>query len=147
MRRAVKIVVALFVALGALAAVGALVWRVLHPDPKEILARIDVPTAVSLSAEDELATFRIAPGFRVELVAAEPLVVDPVAIDWDDEGRLYVVEMRGFMPDIEGTNEERPVGRVVVLEDTDGDGRMDRSDVFLDELVLPRAVAVLPECV
>ncbi|MAX00495.1 MAG: hypothetical protein CMN72_12815, partial [Sphingomonas sp.] len=51
----------------------------------------------------------LAPGFRVELVAAEPLVVDPVAMDWDDEGRLYVVEMRGFMGDVDGAGEDRPV--------------------------------------
>ena len=115
------------------------------PDPAAILASIDPPPAPVRSAEAELATLRVAPGFRVELVASEPLVVDPVAMDWDDAGRLYVVEMRGFMPDIEGRGEEQPAGRVVVLEDTDADGRMDRSEVFLDRLVLPRAVAVLPE--
>ncbi|MCP5058781.1 MAG: cytochrome c, class I [bacterium] len=115
------------------------------PDPREILARIEVPPSPVLSPEQALETFRTAPGFRVELVAAEPLVVDPVAMDWDDEGRLYAIEMRGFMPDIDGRGEDRPVGRVVLLEDTDGDGRMDRSDVFLDGLVMPRAIAVLPE--
>jgi glucose/arabinose dehydrogenase len=66
-------------------------------------------------------------------------------MDWDDEGRLYVVEMRGFMPDVDGAGEGEPLGRVVVLEDRDGDGRMDHSHVFLDGLVLPRAVVVLPE--
>jgi mono/diheme cytochrome c family protein/glucose/arabinose dehydrogenase len=133
------------VVLVAVACVGVLAWRWWRLDPAEVLASLEVPPAPTLSPEQELATFRIAPGFRVELVAAEPLVVDPVAMDWDDEGRLYVVEMRGFMGDIDGGGEERPVGRVVVLEDTDGDGRMDRSDVFLDELVMPRAVAVLSE--
>ena len=133
----------ILVVVGVLAAFAFRAWR--GPDPEEILAGIDIPPAPVLSPEEERATFRTAPGFRVELVAAEPLVVDPVAIDWDDEGRLFVVEMRGFMPDIEGRGEDRPVGRIVVLEDTDGDGRMDRSHVFLDGLVLPRAIAVLPE--
>jgi len=134
------------IALGALVGLAAGVWRLSRgPSPSDILAGIEVPPAPILSPEEERATFRVAPGFRVELVAAEPLVVDPVAMDWDDEGRLYVVEMRGFMGDIDGAGEDRPVGRVVVLDDSDGDGRMDRSQVFADELVLPRAIAVLPE--
>ncbi|MDG2308686.1 MAG: c-type cytochrome [Candidatus Binatia bacterium] len=139
MKRALVILV-VAIALGW---VGWRLWR--GPDPAAILAAIDVPPAPVLSPEDELATFRLAPGFRAELVAAEPLVVDPVAMDWDDEGRLYVVEMRGFMPDVYGNDEDIPNGRIVVLEDTDGDGRMDQSHVFLDGLVMPRAIAVLPE--
>ena len=95
----------------------------------------------ALTPAQELATFRVADGFRVELVASEPMVQDPVAITFDARGRLWVVEMRGFMPDIDGHGEKEPVGRVSVLEDDDGDGRMDRSTVFLDGLVLPRAVA------
>jgi len=135
--------VSLLLVLGAVAFGLWQLWR--EPNPDEILARLDVPNAPALTPEEEQATFRLAPGFRIELVAAEPLVVDPVAMDWDDEGRLYAVEMRGFMATIDGDGEEQPVGRIVVLEDTDGDGRMDRSDVFLDELVLPRAIAVLPQ--
>jgi mono/diheme cytochrome c family protein/glucose/arabinose dehydrogenase/HEAT repeat protein len=142
-KRALWIV--LFIVL-ALTALGLFAWRLLRPpDPAKILAQIDVPDAPVLSPEEELASFRLAPGFRAELVAAEPLVVDPVAMDWDDRGRLFVVEMRGFMPNINGEGEDRPNGRVVVLEDIDGDGRMDESHIFLDALVLPRAIAVLPE--
>ncbi len=90
-----------------------------------------------------LATFRLPPGYSIELVAAEPLVRDPVAIDFDADGRMYVVEMSGFMPNINGDGEQLPTGKIVVLEDTDDDGRMDRRTVFLDSLVLPRTVAVL----
>ena len=61
----------------------------------------------------------------------------------DPDGRLWVVEMRGFMPDFEGTGEDAPVGQVVVLEDTDDDGRADKRTVFLDGLVQPRTVKVL----
>ncbi len=104
---------------------------------------LDVPEAPVLSSGEALAAFRIAPGYRVELVAAEPLVQDPVAMAWDERGRLYVVEMRGYMPDAFGHGDEEPVGRVVRLEDTDADGRMDRRTVYLDGLVLPRAVAVV----
>ncbi len=65
-----------------------------------------------------LKTFHMAPGYRVELVASEPLIQDPVAIDWDPDGRLWAVEMPGYMADIAGSNEHDPIGRVVVLEDT-----------------------------
>lgn len=123
--------------------IGFRLWR--GPDPETILANLERPDSPVLSPEEERGTFRVAPDFRVELVAAEPLVVDPVALDWDDEGRMYVVEMRGYMPDVDATGEDAPVGRVVVLEDTDGDGRMDESRVFLDGLVMPRAIAVLPQ--
>lgn len=96
-----------------------------------------------LSPEEALASFKLAPGLKAELVAAEPLVQDPVTITFDEAGRLWVVEMLGFMPDIDGTGEEDPVGRVSVLMDTDADGQMDSSVVFLDSLVLPRAVVVV----
>ena len=61
----------------------------------------------------------------------------------DPDGRLWVVEMRGFMPTFEGMGEDAPVGQVVVLEDTDDDGRADKRTVFLDGLVQPRTVKVL----
>lgn len=96
------------------------------------------------SPEEELATFQIEPGLKIELVAAEPLVEEPVVITFDANGRLWVVEMRGFMPDIEGKGESEPVGRISVLEDHDGDGRMDASTIYLDSLILPRALALVP---
>ncbi len=96
-----------------------------------------------LSPKDALATFYMAPGYRVELVASEPLVQAPVAIDWDLHGRLWVVEMPGYMRNVTGGNEHDPIGRVVVLEDTDRDGTMDKRTVFADGLVLARAIKVL----
>jgi mono/diheme cytochrome c family protein/glucose/arabinose dehydrogenase len=101
------------------------------------------PESPPLTPEQELATFHLAPGYRLELVASEPLVQDPVAIDWAPDGRLWVVEMPGFMPDIAATGEHEPIGRIVALEDADGDGRMDRRTVFADGLVLARSVKVL----
>lgn len=99
-----------------------------------------VPAAPVLSPAEALAAFSVADDLVVELVAAEPLIHDPVAACFDGEGRLWVCEMRGFMPDADGLGEDAPVGSVVVLHDDDGDGAMDRRVVFLDELVLPRGV-------
>ncbi|MDB6123971.1 MAG: dehydrogenase [Pedosphaera sp.] len=101
-----------------------------------------VPPAPVLKPEEALKSFKLAPGFRIELVASEPLVHDPVAIAFDPEGRIWVVEMRGYMPNVDGSGEGEK-GRISILEDTDGDGKMDKSTVFLDDLFLPRAIALV----
>ncbi len=101
------------------------------------------PVAPVLTPEHALRTFKLPPGYSMQLVAAEPLVHDPVAIDFDADGRMYVVEMSGFMPNVDGRGEQVPNGKIVVLDDTDHDGTMDRRTVFLDSLVLPRTVSVL----
>ncbi|GAB3801016.1 hypothetical protein GCM10028819_27460 [Spirosoma humi] len=93
---------------------------------------------------EELATFQLEPGLKLQLVAAEPMVQDPVVMSFDEDGRLWVVEMRGFMPNIDGEGENKPVGRISVLEDTNGDGQMDVSKVYLDSLVMPRALSLVP---
>lgn len=105
-------------------------------------ANLPIPEATVLSPEETLQTFKIAPGYRIEIVAAEPLISTPVAMQFDANGRLWVVEMNGYMPNLEGKGEDVPNGRVVILEDTDGDGRMDKSTVFLDKLVMPRAIGL-----
>ncbi|MCB0841367.1 MAG: dehydrogenase, partial [Bacteroidetes bacterium] len=96
-----------------------------------------------LSPEEALNSFQLEEGLTIQLVASEPMIQDPVAFTFDEKGRLWVVEMRGFMPDIDGNGEENPTGRVSVLMDLDQDGRMDSSVVFIDSLVLPRAIAVV----
>src|SRR5688500_10746509 len=114
------------------------------PKPTEQSAEgVEVPPAPPLSPEDSMATFKLQPGFAVELVASEPLVGDPVAIAFDADGRIWAVEMRGYMPDAFCFNEQDSVGRIVVLEDTYGYGRMDHSNVFHDRLVLLLAVPPL----
>jgi len=76
----------------------------------------------------------IEPGFRVELVTSEPDIASPVAMEIDENGRIFVVEMPGYPLDT------RPTGRVKLLEDTNGDGRIDRRTVFADQLVLPAGI-------
>ncbi len=106
------------------------------PLPESITRR--VPPSPVVPADK--CAFHVAEGWRVELVAGEPLVGDPVHAAFDEKGRLWVVEMRGFMADLQGRGENDPVGKVVVLEDVDGDGRFDKRTVFLDGLISPRSV-------
>src|SRR5690606_7913178 len=80
-------------------------------------------------------------GFTLDVVASEPLLMAPVAIDFDAKGRIWVAEMPGFMENLEGDGEELPTGYIKILEDRDGDGIMDHAKPFLDSLVLPRALA------
>lgn len=103
--------------------------------------RIPVPPAPPLTPEQALQTFKVAPGFRLELVAAEPMVQNPIFFEFDPDGRIWVVEYQGYMRDLKGSGEADPICRVVVLEDLDEDGRADRSTVFLDGLVMPRSLA------
>ena len=114
-----------------------------QPPPVNAAAPRPADVSPPLSVDAAMKTFTLAPGYRVELVASEPLVIDPVAIDWDPDGRMWVVEMPGYMRDIQASGELDPVGRVVVLEDTDSDGKMDKRTVFAEGLVLARAVKVL----
>ncbi|MCC6426378.1 MAG: c-type cytochrome [Phycisphaerales bacterium] len=94
-----------------------------------------------MSPEQSQASMQIQPGFEVSLVAAEPMVEAPVAGVFDEFGRLWVVEMSSYMNDIEGTGELEARNRIVILEDKDRDGVMESLTVFLEGLVLPRAVA------
>ena len=81
-----------------------------------------------------LGTFQLADGFQIEMVASEPLVADPVAMEIDEAGRMYVVEMHGYPMDKSGS------GKIKVLSDKDGDGKMDESTLFAEGLVLPTGI-------
>ncbi len=109
-----------------------------------LLLGCEKPISPPLSPDQALKTFQLADeNLKIELVASEPLVQDPVAIAFDEGGRLWVAEMLGFMQDIAGTGEEDRIGRISVLFDDDKDGKMDRSLVFMDSLILPRAIAIV----
>ena len=96
-----------------------------------------------LAPAASMKTIFTPPGYRLELVASEPMIQDPILIDFDPDGRLWAIEMPGFMPDLPAATERDPTGRIVVLEDVDDDGKMDKRTIFLDGLVLPRALKVL----
>lgn len=102
-----------------------------------------IPDAPVLPPEKAAATFAMESGFKLELVAAEPMIHDPVALTFDGNGRMWVAEMQGYMPDIDAELEDETYGRISVLEDTDGDGKADKHTVFLEEYLLPRAVALV----
>lgn len=87
--------------------------------------------------------FILEKGFQIELIASEPLIEAPVALEFDPAGRIWVVEMPGYMPNIDGIGEDLPSGRISILEDCDWDGTMDERSIFLDSLVLPRAICLV----
>jgi len=91
-----------------------------------------------LSPADSMKKIHVRPGYGFELVAAEPLTMDPVALDWDTAGRMWVVEMADYPLGMDGKG--KPGGRVRVLEDVDGDGRYDKSTLFADGLNFPNGV-------
>jgi len=85
----------------------------------------------AIDSDHALATFEVPPGFKIELVAAEPLISDPVDMEFDEYGNMYVVEMHGYPLDKSGS------GNVILLKDTNGDGKMDERIIFADKLTLP----------
>jgi putative membrane-bound dehydrogenase-like protein len=96
------------------------------------------PLPSPLAPAEALKAFEAAPGLRVELVAAEPLVASPCAIAFDSKGRLFVAENRGYP--IGPKAGEKPAGVIAMLEDTDNDGQMDKRTVFADGLTFPNGV-------
>ncbi len=98
---------------------------------------LSAPPLGNLSPTDALKAFETEQGFTVTLVAAEPLVVDPVALAFDERGRLFVVEGRDYPT---GSSDGRPLGVIALLEDADGDGRMDRRNDFATGIKFPNGV-------
>lgn len=104
-----------------------------------------IPPAPFLEVEDALKTFKLAPGYVIEPVAVEPLVEMPVILKFDGDGRMWICEMVGYMPNIDGKGEDIPQGRIVILEDTNNDGTADKRTVFMDKLLLPRSIYLLDD--
>lgn len=98
------------------------------------------PSPAYLSPEESLKTMYVPAGYHLELVASEPMIKEPVAIAWDGNGRMYVAQMLTYMQDADASGEQQPISRISRLEDTDNDGKMDKSTVFVDNLLLPRMI-------
>ncbi len=97
-----------------------------------------VQRTAPLSPEESAKKWHVREGYRIELVAAEPVVLDPVAFDWDEQGRLWVIEMADYPLGMDGNG--KAGGRVVRLEDTDNDGRYDKRHVIVSDLSYPTGI-------
>jgi glucose/arabinose dehydrogenase len=113
--------------------------HVMSPPP----AHWVIPPAPVIPADQARATFAIESGFELELVASDPMVQDPVALAFDGNGRIWVAEMKGYMPDIDAKLEASTYGRISILEDTDHDGVADKHTIFLEDYLLPRSLALI----
>ena len=98
-----------------------------------------------LSIEEARKSIELPDGYSLELVLSEPQIEEPVAMAWDGNGVLYVVEMRTYMQTADATDEQTPKSRISRHEDTNGDGTYDKSTVFIDNLLLPRMVLPLDD--
>lgn len=113
-----------------------LVWcAAARAEPDEADLSGELPRIPPHSPADALATFKLHAGFRLEQAAAEPLVTDPVAMEFDARGRLYVCEMIDYSED-----DKANLGLIRLLEDTDQDGMFDKATVFLEGLSWPTAI-------
>ncbi|MDF1737665.1 MAG: c-type cytochrome [Verrucomicrobiales bacterium] len=99
------------------------------------LSADEFPRVPATKPAEVLKTFEVEEGFQLDLVAHEPDVMDPIAMAFDEKGRAYVLEMRGY-----SERRESALGRVRLLTDTNGDGKFDHSTVFKDGLKWPTAI-------
>lgn len=112
------------------------------------LPALDFPSTPPVEPKDAAKTFHVLDGFEMQLIAAEPLVTDPVAITYDADGRAYVCEMNDYpytdkaahKPSQENPTDQS-IGKVRLLTDTDGDGVFDKATVFADGLSWPTGAA------
>jgi len=103
------------------------------------------PPIEPLSPEKTREHTYLAEGYRLEAALTEPHVREPVAVEFDGNGRMYVAEMRTYMQNVDGDDQKVPKSRISVHEDTDGDGTYDRHRVFAKDLQLPRMMLALRE--
>lgn len=96
------------------------------------------PPGPPLSAQEALRRMKVPEGFQVELVAAEPDIVNPVAMTFDERGRIWITESLEYPRLTAGPGRDR----VKILEDTDGDGSVDKATIFADGLNIPSGIAV-----
>ena len=108
---------------------------------KEVVPKDIIPPAPILTTEQALESFAIHSDFELEVVADSPIVYDPVFAIYDAKGRIWALEMTTYMQDTKATNEMTHDSQIVVLSDTNNDGTMDKRQVVIGEIILPRALA------
>ena len=113
----------------------------------ELLVNTNSPSTPYLTAEEELKTFDLKPGYRMELVVGDPDIKEPVVAVFDGNGRMYVAEMRTYMQDIDGRNELTTNSVISLHWSSKHDGNFDKHSVFATGLVLPRAILPLKDSV
>jgi len=99
-----------------------------------------LPPLVPLSASEEQKSFVLRPGYSIAPILTEPQIKEPAAIQFDGNGRMYVLELRSYMQDIDAVGELLPTSRISRWEDKDNDGIYEDGVIFLDSLVFPRFV-------
>ena len=107
--------------------------------------KADINASPVIPADQSIGKMKLEPGFAIKLIASEPLVSTPVAMTFDNKGRIWVLEMEDYMPDTLGTGENIPSAKVVILEDKNKDGIMDTRKVAIDSLVMPRAMCLIED--
>ena len=105
----------------------------------------DLTESPVYSPEESMEKMELEEGFKIELVAAEPLLNSPTAMTFDENGRIWVIEMPSFMIDTVGTDEEHATGKIIILEDKDKDGEFETRKEFMNFLVLPRAICLIED--
>ncbi len=111
--------------------------RLVESDSLQVDYGSQLPRSTPLSPAEALKHFHVEPGYRLELVAAEPAVTDPIALAFDESGRMFVVEMRGY-----SEQRDERLGRIRCLEDRDADGTFETSWTVIEGLSWPTAIAV-----
>jgi mono/diheme cytochrome c family protein/glucose/arabinose dehydrogenase len=96
------------------------------------------PPIVPLSPADEAKQFWVPPGYHLEPILSDPVIQEPAQISFDGNGRMFVVELRGYVQSLDGIDLMPPLGRISVHEDKDNDGLFEHHRVFVDKLVFPR---------
>ena len=98
------------------------------------------PPVLPKRPEEQAKLFELRQGFKMDAVLADPVLEEPAQIAFDGNGRMFVLEIRGYMQDADATDERAPVGRISVHEDVNNDGVYEKHGVFVDKLVFPRFV-------
>ncbi len=112
--------------------------ELLPEKPKPALSTAPLSVTPPLSPAEALTKLHLPAGYKAEIMVSEPMVLDPVAFDWDERGRLWVVEMADYPQGLDGNG--KPGGRIRILEDTQGNGHYDKSTIFAEGLNFPNGI-------